>query len=136
MNFKRIELVGFKSFADKTVVDFNDGITQDVQSVLYIIRPSGHDHTFCVAKHGDKFFFSDDIHIRGTLLRAINNPVGLDTNQGFNFVYEDMYDNLTGGKTHYNFNTKSYFYKEKNDKLEQHLPFDSKKIFVFLLFHF
>ena len=94
--------------------DFNDGITQDVQSVLYIIRPSGHDHTFCVAKHGDKFFFSDDIHIRGTLLRAINNPVGLDTNQGFNFVYEDMYDNLTGGKTHYNFigyrnDNKKYF---------------------------
>ena len=94
--------------------DFNSGITQDVQSVLYIIRPSGHDHTFCVAKHGNKLFFSDDIHIRGTLLRSINNPVGLDTNQGFNFVYEDMYDNLTGGKTHYNFigyrnNNKKYF---------------------------
>ena len=27
MNFKRLELYGFKSFADKTVVDFNDGIT-------------------------------------------------------------------------------------------------------------
>lgn len=27
MNFKRLELYGFKSFADKTVIDFNEGIT-------------------------------------------------------------------------------------------------------------
>ncbi len=27
MNFKRLELQGFKSFADKTVIEFNDGIT-------------------------------------------------------------------------------------------------------------
>lgn len=27
MNFKRIELIGFKSFADKTVIDFDGGIT-------------------------------------------------------------------------------------------------------------
>ncbi len=27
MNFKRLELQGFKSFADKTIIEFNDGIT-------------------------------------------------------------------------------------------------------------
>ena len=27
MNFKRLELYGFKSFADKTVIEFNEGIT-------------------------------------------------------------------------------------------------------------
>lgn len=27
MNFKRLELYGFKSFADRTVIEFNDGIT-------------------------------------------------------------------------------------------------------------
>ncbi|MEG1609444.1 MAG: AAA family ATPase, partial [Clostridia bacterium] len=27
MNFKKIEICGFKSFADKTVIEFNDGIT-------------------------------------------------------------------------------------------------------------
>lgn len=34
MNFKRIELIGFKSFADKTLVDFNGGITA-------IVGPNG-----------------------------------------------------------------------------------------------
>ncbi|MGD9901381.1 MAG: chromosome segregation protein SMC [Spirochaetales bacterium] len=34
MNFKRIELIGFKSFADKTKVDFDDGITA-------IVGPNG-----------------------------------------------------------------------------------------------
>ena len=27
MNFKRLEVVGFKSFADKTVIEFDGGIT-------------------------------------------------------------------------------------------------------------
>ncbi len=27
MNFKRLELYGFKSFADRTIIEFNDGIT-------------------------------------------------------------------------------------------------------------
>lgn len=34
MNFKRIEIVGFKSFADKTVIDFDGGITA-------IVGPNG-----------------------------------------------------------------------------------------------
>lgn len=82
---------------------FDANLSQNIRSVLYIIRPTKHDHTFCIAKHDNKLFFSDDVDIRGRSLRSINDPTGLNLDEGFNFVYQDMYDNLESENTYYNF---------------------------------
>lgn len=61
-----------------------------IENVLYIIRPTQHDHTFCLARCDDDVFFSDDCTLRGDFLYLFNDVFGLDLNEEYNFVYQDF----------------------------------------------
>ena len=65
-----------------------------MENVLYIIRPTQHDHTFCLARCNDDVFYSDDCTLRSEFLCLFNDVFGLDLSEDYNFVYQDFKNQL------------------------------------------
>ena len=75
---------------------FKKNLPKKVKNALYIIRPFGHDHTFCLAQYGDTglVYFSDDCHISSYLLTSLNTSQNIKHISDFPFVYKDFLNEL------------------------------------------
>ena len=90
---------------------FKKNLSGKIKNALYIIRPSGHDHTFCLAQYGDTglVYFSDDCNISKNLLLSLNNTQNIKHISEFPFIYKDFVNEL---------NSNSYRfvgYEDNND---------------------
>ena len=75
---------------------FKKDLPGNVKNALYIIRPYGHDHTFCLAQCADNglVYFSDDCSIRSDVLLYLNNTQNLKNISDFPFIYKDFVNEL------------------------------------------
>ena len=91
---------------------FKKGLSGNIKNALYIIRPYGHDHTFCLAQYGENglVYFSDDCNIRSDVLSSLNDTQKIKHISDFPFIYNDFVKELN------NNNYRFVGYEHDNDR--------------------
>ena len=112
--FPKLNSVHNNLFEDK----YNQGLkVNKIENVLYIIRPTQHDHTFCLARCKNYVFYSDDCALKSDFLYLFNNVLGIDLRKDCNFVYQDFESQIEFIEKTVKSNSKSALIKSIEPKL-------------------